>query len=489
MTSQDLRRGPTLDRLPEDIILCVLSYLNITSISSLSKTCRVLHAIVEDSGWKVYALEHPLPSQSLTPALNYSLWSMRDLVRHQKLAHTAWKRRQFVSRPLGPEWSSKFHSVMAISSSRLVVAAGNTLYCYKFTPPTSRHSEAPRVIFEYVVTFPKDARRDISGIAFEHDGQGVILSSFHGALGRISLPQSSSRKHWSVRAPDLLYFQRQGRPIRSMSVASNTVLTIDSVGLASMYSLADPDRSLLSSFAVGGSLPATGWATHLSLRSSSGFAVFGTSSATPLVAHGVTESGISAYPQAILSLSGKPSTTAIRRAVYSITGTSPRTFPWASSSDQIIISGWYHGIISLHDLRCPAHSDSLGRGPILPPVQTMKDPLMLSPIYSLSSAGAHIAAGSARSSVVHLYDVRSPKTGWSIYLPQEYGRPTSSPVYSCLLESTRLWAATESRPFVVDFGEVHERTFPRVTERNVMKGTTGSLGWFAPVCEHSMFSR
>ncbi|KAF8529402.1 hypothetical protein JB92DRAFT_711328 [Gautieria morchelliformis] len=49
------------------------------------------------------------------------------------------------------------------------------LYCYKFTPPTSRHSEAPRVIFEYVVTFPKDARRDISGFAFERDGQGVIL--------------------------------------------------------------------------------------------------------------------------------------------------------------------------------------------------------------------------------------------------------------------------------------------------------------------------
>ncbi|KAF8532020.1 hypothetical protein JB92DRAFT_2824749 [Gautieria morchelliformis] len=183
---------------------------------------------------------------------------------------------------------------------------------------------------------------------------------------------------------------------------------------------------------------------RLFINLQTGNLVFGTSSATPLVACGVTESGIrkelsevrvekmgrSPCPQAMLALSGKPSTTAIRRAVYSITGTAPRAFPWASSSDQI----------------------------------TIKDPLTQSPVYSLSSAGAHIAAGSARSSVVNLYDDRSPKTGWSIYVPQEYGRLTSSPVYSCLLESTRLWAATESRPFVVDFGEVHERTFPHVTE-------------------------
>ena len=412
---------------------------------------------------------------------------MRDLVRHQKLAHRAWERRQFVARPLGPEWSSKFHSVMATSSSRLVVAAGNALFCYKFIPPTSRNSEAPRVVFERVVTFPRDARRDISGVAFEPDSQGLVLSFFHGALGRISLPQSSNRKHLSVGAPDLLSSQSQGHPIRSMSVVNSTVLTIDSVGLASIYSLSDPNQSLLSSIAVGGSLPAAGWSTHLSLHSSSGFAVFGTSSMTPLVAHGITESGINPYRQAILSLSGNSSATPTRRAVYSITGTTPRTFPWATSSDQVVISGWFHGIISLHDLRCPTHNDSLGKGPTLTPVLTMQDHLTLSPIYSLSSAGAHIAAGSARNSLVHLYDVRSPRKGWSIYLPQGQGRSTSSPVYSCLLESTRLWAATESRPFVVDFGKVHERTFPPLIERNVMKRTDG-LGWYAPVYEHSMFT-
>ena len=447
---------------------------------------------VEDSGWKLYAIERPLPSNSLIPALKCHRWSMQDLVRQQKLAHNSWKRRQFVARPLGPEWSSKLHPVIATSATRLVVAAGNALFCYKFMPPTSRHSEAPHVVFERVITFPLDARRDISSVAFEpdSDGQGILLSFIHGALGRISLPQSSNRKRISVRAPDLSSFQTKGHAIRSMSVVDNKVLTIDSLGFASIYSLTDPARSILSSIAVGGSLPSTGWSTHLSLHSNSGFAVFGTSSSTPLVTHGITESGINPHRQAILTLAGKSSTARTRRAVYSITGTTPRTFPWASSSDQIVISGWFHGIISLHDLRCPTHDDPLGRGPTLSPVLTMQDHLTLSPIYSLSSAGAHIAAGSARNSLVHLYDVRSPRMGWSIYLPQGQGHSTSSPVYSCLLEGTRLWAATESRPFVIDFGEVHERTFPPVAGRSVAKGSTArSLGWHAPICEHSIFHK
>lgn len=432
----------------------------------------------------------------MTPALDTHQWSMRDLIRHQRIAHNSWKSRRFISRPLSPEWSSKFHPVMAISSSRLVVAAGNSLFCYKFTPPKLPHSEAPRVVFERVVTFPNDARRDISGVAFEPDGEGLVLSFVHGALGRISLPQSttfSPRQRRSVRAPDLSYFRVQGHPIRSMSVIGKTIVTVDSVGLGSMYSLSDSNPPLTSSITVGGgSFPVTGWSTYLSMNSSAGFAVFGTSSKTPLVAHGITESGISPNPQAILALPGCTPET-LHRAVYSITGATP-TFPCAHSSDQIVISGWYHGVICVHDLRLPSHSRSSHNGPVLSPVQMLHDPISLSSIYSLSSAGAHIAAGSARNNIVHLYDIRSPRAGWCIYLPQGQGqaqwRSRSSPVYSCLLEGTRLWAATESRPFVVDFGEVHEGTFPPVSDRNVgmRRNTSGNVGWYTPVYEHSLWS-
>lgn len=448
---------------------------------------------MEDFGWKIYAAQHPLPSHSLTPVLQNLRWSTRDLIRHQNLAKRSWESRKFISRPLGPVWSTKFHPVMAISSSRLVVAAGNALYCYRFMPrPVTRQSDTPSVLFERKLMLPKDPRQDITGVGFEPDGKGLVLSFLDGALGRMPLPPLSERRPHSEhrKPPELTYFHEKGQSIRSLSVVNTTMLTIDSFGNGTLYSLY-PQYFPTSSVSAGGSTgPSTGWSTHLSLRGSAGFAVFGLSSTIPLVAHGITPTGLTPYPQAILSLTSQPLLSP-QRPVYSIAGGTPHTCPGVTTSDQIIISGWYHGMISVHDLRCPTHTGTpSGQAPHLLPVQIMQDSLSLSPIYSLSSAGTHIAAGSARNSVVHLYDVRSPRTGWSIYLPQSQTHTSSLPswssaVYSCLLEGTRLWAATDSRPFVVDFGEVRESTYPAVVDPFSAPSTPRTVGWHTPVWEHN----
>ncbi|KAF8575638.1 hypothetical protein K439DRAFT_1419601 [Ramaria rubella] len=479
----------SLDHLPEDILLIIFRYLNVTSISNLGRTCRILQAIIEYSGWKAYIMANYLPFPSLTPALENSKWSMGDLVRNQRMAQRSWGRREFISRPLGPEWPLKFHPVMAISASRLVIAAGNALFCYKFMPPNRIHTESPRVAFERAVTFPMDARRDITGIAFDAStgDRGLILSFVHGVIGQITLPQfsSSAYRQNSVRAPPLLYIQQRGQPIRAMSVGTKgNILTIDNTGVATLQLLSNNFPSAPSTVEIGHSTPVKGWSAYLSLRSSSGHAVLGTSSRTPLVVHNITESGLNPFPRVILSPSSRSALPG-PGAVYSISGAT-QTFPSASplTSDQILVSGWYHGIISIHDLRCATHSAP--EGPTLHPVMVMRDPLTLSPIYSLSSVGSHIAAGSAHHSLLHLYDVRSPKTGWSIYLPQTQ-TSQSSPVYSCILESTRLWAATESRAFVVDFGKVSEHTYPPLPDRGRSRAN-GNIGWHAPFCEHSMFS-
>lgn len=445
---------------------------------------------MEEFGWRAYAISNPVPSPSLIPALRSSRWLTRDLLRYQTLAENAWRRRKFVARPLGPEWSSKLHPILSISPSRLVVAAGNTLFLYRFNPPTKHHSEAPGITFERMVTFPRDARKDFSGVSFIPDGsedRTLVVSFANGALGRVQVPrtsQSSRRGDFSVQAPIPTYIREDGRPIRSMSTVESTVLTMDSVGIASLYSLSDPSPNLVSTVNVGMRSPATGWSTHLELQSSSGYAVLGTSSHTPLVVHPITGSGLFPSPQAILLPSKKGSPWITPLSVYSICGAT-QTFPWTSPSNQIVIAGWYHGIITLHDLRCCTHDGSSGEGPTLDPALTLRDPMMLSPIYSVSNVGARIVAGSAQHSLIHLYDIRSPKLGFSIYLPEpQRGRSASSPVYSCLLEGTRLWAATESRAFVVDFGDgITERTFPALRER----GPTRGVGWRAPLYEHDMF--
>jgi hypothetical protein len=83
-------------------------------------------------------------------------------------------------------------------------------------------------------------------------------------------------------------------------------------------------------------------------------------------------------------------------------------------------------------------------------VLTLANSWSIEPIYSVSSgggAGSHIAAGSARHSLVSFWDVRSPAGGFSVHAPLN----DPSPVYSLILESSRLFGVTQSRPFVLDF--------------------------------------
>ncbi|KAF8519618.1 hypothetical protein BU17DRAFT_47592 [Hysterangium stoloniferum] len=464
----------TLSQTPADILFLILRYLDLLSISRLSQTCRILNTVIESYGWNVYAIQNPLPSPSLTPAL--TRWTMHQFVRTQTKASTSWDRRRFITRPLGPEWFSKFQPVLTINGSRLVVGAGNTLFLYKFSPPSSNCFEAPRVRFENTIRFPRDPKKDISGIAFH--GDDIIISFVHGALGRTPLPEISNKfnlTHSPINNPEVKYFTESGPAIKDLSVCNNLALTMNSSGCAALYSLSEPISPLLSSVAPPARCKA-GWSSHLSLQSSSGYAVLGTASMLPLAVHSLTQTQIEARPQTILypykgDISSHPT------AVYCITGAT-KAFPWTTPSDQIVISGWYHGAVTLHDLRCPT-STTDGQKHALLPSLTLRDPLTTSGIYSLSSAGNHIAAGAAEYSLLQLYDVRSPKNGFSIYLPQ--GRVKSSPVYACILESTRIWAATDSHSLVVDFGPVNNRTYPSL---NRYSSRDKSIGWNAPIYNH-----
>jgi len=133
--------------------------------------------------------------------------------------------------------------------------------------------------------------------------------------------------------------------------------------------------------------------------------------------------------------------------VYGIASAPPAS-PWGAS-DQILVSGWFDGLVRVHDMRS-SHAPSL----------TFADPWSFEPVYAVAcggGGGAHIAAGSARHSVVAFWDVRVASRGWSVHAPGN----DVSPVYSIILESSRLFGATQSRPFVYDFGPaVRPETYP-----------------------------
>lgn len=356
-----------------------------------------------------------------------------------------------MARPLSRPWSGKMQPILAISPSRLLVAAGHSISSYRFGD--SVDGEAPAVIPEGVFSFPIYNERwsDITGITFVNDGgldQTLCVGFQDGTLQSVFLnlpphgdPPGASLTATYTTLPSL----RDGDFIESLSSADNMLLSLSSGGSAVLTNLRAGDNS---SETVA--LNTRSWTSHLCLDSSGPYAAFGTSSSNPLGIHSITNSELSQAPVATLHMGSE--TTPLRQissAVYGISR-APFSSPWGASP-QIIASGWFDGKLRCYDLRSSSRTTTAAESPeSLRPVLTMFDPMQLEPIYSVSCGGgssSYIAAGSARHSVVSFWDVRSPRAGWSVHAPGN----DRSPVYSVILESSRLYGATQSRPFVYDF--------------------------------------
>lgn len=348
--------------------------------------------------------------------------------------------------------------------SRLIVAAGSTLYSYRFTS-SSGNNDAPGIHFEASFKLTKcETGRDITGITFVPDGgadRTLCIGFEDGALECISMPLPSKdpQEHVVIERPSINMFRFNDRTVvESVSSDGDSVISLSARGTAALI-----DTSCASLTPQVIELQRRSWSGHLSMKSSTPYAAFGTSSVTPLVVHSITNYALSRAPSAILHPYAKHATENRSSAVYGISGI-PLSAPWGSS-DHVLVSGWYDGLVRVHDLRSssrlPGAHSSAGPAPLLP-VLSLYDTWSFEPIYAVSCGGgssSHVAAGSARHSVVAFWDVRSPSQGWSVHAPGN----DSSPVYSIHLESSRLFGATQSRPFVYDFGPgVTHDTYPRV---------------------------
>ncbi|TEB39826.1 hypothetical protein FA13DRAFT_30176, partial [Coprinellus micaceus] len=279
--------------------------------------------------------------------------------------------------------------------------------------------------------------------------------------------------------------------IESFSTCSNHILSLSSNGTARLAEQpilsteddgADSTDSNIpsqSSFISTIELAERSWKSHLTLASSTAFAAFGSTGKTPLTIHNVRpDEGLASLPSVILHTEKTTDPdNLLSSAVYGLTQ-APLSSPWGSSP-QVIASGWFDGRARIYDLRCatrsptPSEFTSLSLSslslsndpashssrpkytatgtPLLTPVLVMADRWSTEPIYSLSSgggSGAHLAAGTARHSVVSFWDVRAPKDGWSVHAPGN----DRSPVFNVHLESSRLFGVTELRGFTYDFG-------------------------------------
>lgn len=383
-----------------------------------------------------------------------SLWRPLAQVKYHTLSDRSWEKQRFVARPLSRPWDGKLQPLLAINESRLFVAAGHTLYSYVFTP-SEHDGETPGVSFEasYQFNYQEAAtRNDITGLVCAQDGganRTLFVGFENGELQRVRIPPCNpGQVDLPIDASFRTTFNyHDGELIEALAVSGDSLLSMSINGKAGLLNISSPTPSVQHAI----DLDTRAWSALLSTSSSTPFAAFGTSSDTPLTIHAITPTSISAMPTMRLRSSQQQDDLSLERpttAVYGIASAPPAS-PWGAS-DQIIVSGWFDGLVCVHDMRVsPA------------PTLTFFDPWSFEPIYTVAcggGGGARIAAGSARHSVVAFWDVRATtRGGWSVHAPGN----DPSPVYSIILESSRLFGATQSRPFVYDFGPtVRPETYP-----------------------------
>lgn len=228
------------------------------------------------------------------------------------------------------------------------------------------------------------------------------------------------------------------------------------------------------------------WTCHLSTDHAS----FGLTSKAPSIVHTIRPSGISKQPTYVLDPTSQD--THSKSAVFGVCGTPPSA-TWGS--DQVLVSGWYNGSVNIHDLRASIrlrNFSSSSSAPHLLPVLTFVEP-SVDPIYCVATGGGssnYIAAGLARHGMVAFWDIRGRRsTGWSVYAPGN----DSSPVYSVVLESSRLFGVTQTRPFVYDFGpgvveDTHPSFLPSRAEARALKKQGDGPGYYVTTWRHSQLA-
>ncbi|KAJ3791161.1 hypothetical protein GGU10DRAFT_301445 [Lentinula aff. detonsa] len=477
-----------LSDLPNDIIIIVLRNFPVSDLGALSRTSRLFYHLVNTYGWQIHIRCNPRPSFSLTKARE--IWHPRIRLQYDTLSDKSWSTSHFVARPLSHPWPRKQQSILAINNTRLIVAAGNTIYSYAFG--ASRASGSPPLLFEgsFSLHEERNSQWDITAMTFVHDngdGKTLLCGFRNGTLARVVLVKEDASNKLALQIDmEVDLYSHTPDVVESISASGSLCLSLSSRGQARMRNIQPTSYTSISEV----DLATRSWTTYMSDESSP-YVAFGSSSKiAPLSVYSILEGSFSSTPTAILGM--KSSQPMSHSAVYGICR-SPLSSPWGASP-QILISGWFDGVVRVHDLRSSLltehlsdNSNSSGiptSAAPLRPVMSLNDPWSIEPVYSVSSGGgacSHLAAGSARHSVVSFWDIRYPKSGWSVYAPGN----DPSPVYSVVLESSRVFGATDSRPFVYDFGpNVTHDTYPQLTPSPGLKPRRSVPGYYVTRYSH-----
>lgn len=396
-------------------------------------------------------------------------------MKYHHLSDITWREEIFIARPLSSAWPGTFRRpVLAISDSRLVVTSRTHVDSYTFhTPQTPTLSPQIRKEASLELGGGGAAADVITSIAPAHDQDGAdfYIGLASGNVAPMSINMSGSG---TLHLPTSIEAIHSGDSVLALSSKGDTLLGVSQNGIATVSN---------AGFVETLDLKTRAWTCHLTTN----HATFGLTSKAPLIVHTIQPSGISNQPAYVLDPTSQD--THSKSAVFGVCGTPPSA---AWGSDQVLVSGWYNGSVNIHDLRASTRLrdySTPSSTPHLLPMLTFVEP-SADPIYCVATGGgssSHLAAGLARHGMVAFWDIRGRRSaGWSVYAPGN----DPSPVYSVILESSRLFGVTQARPFIYDFGPgVVEDTHPSFplsrAEARALKKQGNGPGYYVTTWCHS----
>lgn len=441
----------------------------------------------------------------------FSSWDVLRQARYLATTDRNWDIRDVRLYPLAQSWHGKLQSLLAASNERLVLTAGETLYSYNYPKPGDGRDAGPagvRLEGAYALNpSPGDGpRRDVTGLAFIPGSEDTLCLGFQdGSLECVRVPTNDGRTHASSSGSRTPYYVDAGTFIKAVSASRDRLLSISYTGRVSLFSTTPTDEDAGEDCETSEpfylDLDRKCWAAHLSLIAPSPFAAFGSTSSLPLTVHYIAEDKVHEEPSQIL---GSTASEHSRPAAYSITQPCADTYsPWGAP-ENIIVSGWFDGVVRCYDLRSPDQTgtDHISGQAIRRPVLSLHDPWAYEAFYSVAAgggSGAHVVGGSARHALVAFWDVRNASrtqdhlrfqdftstsrakagsgasTGWSAY--GQTAEEGSSPVYSMHLETSRLFISTQNQAFSFDFGVHEDKGRERMHDDLVMKPSASSGKW------------
>ena len=350
----------------------------------------------------------------------------------------AWNDVDAALLQLGSTWQRKALPVIDLDATngRLLLAAGPSLHITDF----DKHGK-PFPLLAQPEQIGKTAVDDITGLAAVPGRSEIIVGTLQGALKRLNVTAGSARvdimatygAHASLSAASA------AGAIQALAVTADLIATASTPRAGSGYRRSrdsDIERgegqlslyTLRSPWQPPTSIPLQSKPWSLQWQSDRSLAL-GHTGESPLSLYTLTPSGIDPHPR---HLSGPT----YRSAVYAFA-----PYPSSTAQDDLVLSGWYDGIIRLHDLRLPDTT----------PVLELGDQWSEDAIYSLATSPhlPHtVIAGVSRHSALKIADLRAGRGGVHTTL---FAAHDSSPLYTLALDGkARVFGATEKRALMLD---------------------------------------